>query len=108
MERNSAYQEILLIRATSFVTNVLTKKDDARHNDHLFDNERLEEACWNGMVQTKLPELFLEVPDCKGFFIWQINEAEFFLVLEMGETPTGVDGYSSISPYLFVATQSPS
>jgi len=105
MERHSAYQEVLLIRGTSFVTEELSRKDDARNDDHLFDNERLEEACWNGMVQARLPEIFLEVPDGEGFFLWTIKEAESFLVLELGEAPTGVDGYSSIVPYLFVATQ---
>jgi len=105
MGRNSAYQEILLIRGTSFVTEELSKKDGARHNNHLFDNERLEEACWNGMLQTRLPEIFSEAPDGRGFFLWQIKEAESFLVLELGEAPTGVDGYSSIVPYLFVAAQ---
>ena len=104
MGRHSAYQEVLLIRGTSFVTEELTRKDDGRHN-HLFDNERLEEACWNGMVQRRLPEILLEVPEGKGVFLWQIKEAESFLVLELGEAPTGVDGYSSIVPYLFVATQ---
>jgi len=105
MGKNSIYHEVLLIRGTSFVTEELSRKDDARHNTDLFDNERLEEACWNGMVQTKLPEIFLEVPDGKCLFLWQIKEAESFLVLELGETPSGVDGHSSIVPYLFVATQ---
>lgn len=73
MGRNSVYQEILLIRGTSFVT--------------------------------RLPEIFSEAPDGRGFFLWQIKEAESLLVLELGEAPTGVDGYSSIVPYLFVAAQ---
>src|ERR1700738_2243519 len=103
MEGYSVYQEVLLIRGTSFVTDELCKKDDTRHDGHLFDNERLEEACWNGMVQARLPEIFLEMPDRRGLFLWQIKEAESFLVLELGEAPTGVDGYSSIVPYSVVA-----
>jgi len=101
----SVYQEVLLIRGTSFVTEGLCKKDDIGHDGHLFDNERLEEACWNGMVQTRLPEIFSEVPEGKDHFLWQIKEAESFLVLELGDAPTGVDGYSSIVPYLFATTQ---
>ena len=105
MGRDSVYQEVLLIRGTSFITEGLSRKDDTRHNNHLFENERLEEACWNGMVQTRLPEIFLEASDGRDLFLWQIKEAESFLVLELGEAPTGVDSHSSIVPYLFASTQ---
>ena len=105
MGRVSIYQEVLLIRSTSFIEEELRSKDDTRHSGHLFDNERLEEACWNGMVQARLPEIFLEVPDGSNLFLWQIKEAGSFLVLELGEAPTGVDAHSSIVPNLFVGTQ---
>ena len=105
MGRVSVYQEVLLVRSTSFVAEELCGKDDTRHDNHLFDNERLEEACWNGMVQARLPEIFEKVPDGSDLFLWQIREAESFLVLELGEDPTGVDDHSSIVPYLFIATQ---
>jgi hypothetical protein len=105
MERPGAFQEVLLIRSTSFVAEELSRKDDSRQAHHLFENERLEEACWNGMVQTRLPEIFSEGPDGKGLFLWQIQEAQSFLVLELGDAPSGADWYSSIVPYLFLGTQ---
>jgi len=100
----SVHQEVLLITGTSFVNEELCKKDDARHDSHLFDNERLEEACWNGLLQTRLPEIFLEAPDGGVLFLWQIEEAASFLVLDLGEAPADIDSHFSIVPYSFAST----
>jgi len=101
----SVHQELLLLKGTSFVTEELSKKDDSRHDNPLFDNERLEESCWNGMLQMRLPEIFLEAPDGGELFLWQIKEAVFFLVLELGEAPSDMDSHFSIVPYLFAPLQ---
>jgi len=105
MEKYSVHQEVLLITGTSFVTEELCKKDDASHDRHLFDNERLEEACWNGLLQMRLPEVFSEAPDGRDLYLWQIKEADSFLVLDLGEAPAEMDSHFSIVPYSFVATQ---
>ena len=105
MGKYSVHQEILLIRGTSFVSEELCKKDDARYDRHLFENERLEEACWDGMLQTRLPEIFLEASDGGELFLWQIKEAASFLVLQLGEDPADMDSHFSIVPYSFISTQ---
>ena len=106
MAKYSVNQEVLLIRGTSFVSEELCKKDDARHDSHLFDNERLEEACWNGLLLARLPEIFWGLPDEGGLlYLWQIKEAASFLVLDLGEAPIDMDSHFSIVPYSFVSTQ---
>ena len=104
MGKYSVHQEVLLITGTSFVTEELCKKDDDCFDSPLFDNERLEEACWNGLLRTRLPEIFLEAPDGRLLFLWQIEEAASFLVLDLGEAPADVDSHFSIVPYSFVST----
>ena len=97
-------QEILLM-ITPFSKRELCEKNAPKGFRYQSNAEQLEEACWNGMVQTRLPEIFLEASDGRDLFLWQIKEAESFLVLELGEAPTGVDSHSSIVPYLFASTQ---
>jgi hypothetical protein len=106
MGKYSAHQEVLLITGTSFVSEELCKKDDTHHDTHLFANERLEEACWNGLLQTRLPEIFLEAADGGVLFLWQIKETSSFLVLDLGEAPADMDSHFSIVPYSFVPAQS--
>jgi hypothetical protein len=105
MGKYSVYQEVLLITGTSFVSEELCKKDDTSHDNPLFENERLEEACWNGLLQTRLPEIFLETANGGGLFLWQIKEADSFLVLDLGVAPVVVDSHFSIVPYSFVSAQ---
>src|SRR5258708_666532 len=105
MGKYSVHQEVLLITGTSFVSEELCKKNDACHDSHLFDNERLEEACWMGLLKTRLPEIFLEADDGRVIFLWQIREAFSFLVLGLGEAPADMDSHFSIVPYSFVPTQ---
>ena len=104
MAKYSVNQEILLIRGTSFITEGLCKNDDTRHDGPLFDNERLEEACWNGLLQAKLPEIFWD-PDDQELYLWQIQEAASFLVLDLGKAPAIIDSYFSIVPHSFITTQ---
>lgn len=105
MGKYSVHQEVLLITGTSFVTEELCKKDETSYDRHLFDNERLEEACWNGLLQERLPEIFLEASDGGVLFLWHIKEAAAFLVLDLGEAPADMDSHFSLVPYSFISTQ---
>src|SRR5579864_802727 len=105
MREYSVQQEVLLMTGTRFVSEELCKKDDGPQERPLFENERLEEACWNGLLQTRLPEIFLEAADGAVLFLWQIKEAASFLVLDLGEAPAEMDSHFSIVPYSFLSTQ---
>jgi len=105
MAKNKIQQEVLLMTGTTFTSEELCKKDGSRE-DHLFENERLEEACWNGLLQTRLPEIFLRATNGGMLYIWQILEAGSFLVLDLGESPAVVDSHFSIVPYSFLSTKS--
>ena len=105
MKKNMMQQEILLVTGTSFTSDKLCKKDDSRRDSHLFENEQLEEACWNGLLQAKLPEIFLKAANGNILCIWQIKEAESFLVLDLGEMPAAIDSHFSIVPYSFLSAE---
>jgi hypothetical protein len=64
--------------------------------------EKLEEACWNGL----LPELLRSVPvnnnDNEKMFLWKTHVGDMFLCIELSKTPDPVDGFYSLDPYLFL------
>jgi len=105
METNYTQQEILLMTGTSFTSGYLFQNDDSPNKDHLTEKERLEEACWNGILQMMLPEIILKAADGGLLYIWQIKEAASFLGLDLSEVPAPIDRYFSIDPYSFLSTQ---
>jgi len=105
METNYTQQEILLITGTSFTSGYLCQNDDSPRNNHLTEKERLEEACWNGLLQAMLPEIMLKTANGGLLYLWQIREASSFLELDLSEVPRAVDRQFSIDPYSFLSTQ---
>ena len=104
MIQNSTQQEVLLITGSGFASRQYHEKDNTENTRDLSQEERLKEACWNGMLKEILPELFYQTWNAK-LFLWQMREAQHFLALEMSEEPIDIDYYASIDPYCFMAIQ---
>jgi hypothetical protein len=103
MATNSTQQEILLVTGTSFsYRQCFEKEGDA---GRLSQKQKLQEACWNGMLNEMLPEICQPSPTHK-MVVWKIREALSFLELDLGEYPANKDQQLSIDPYCFLATQS--
>ena len=105
MARNYVQVEILLMTGTSFLAGNLTNKDGNPENSRFSENEQLQDACWNGLVQQKLPELWINPFNDGILYIWDIKEADSFLELELGEVPLPVNHRKSISPRCFFGFQ---
>lgn len=103
MKKNSTQQEVLLLTGTNFSSRQWSTKDETS-SKKLTDEEKLEEACWNGLLPEMLPEIFTDTikPD-KKLYLWQVKEGASFIELEMGEYPEAKDNYFSIDPYSFLA-----
>jgi len=106
MKTTKVQQEILLITGTTLTSGELCKNDDTCPNDHLSGKERLEEACWNGLLQTLLPELCMQNADGEKLYLWEIKEGASFLELDLGEAPDTIDRYFSLDPYSFLSSRS--
>src|SRR5580658_1199894 len=102
MDTNSTQQEILLITGTSFAAGQWTDSDETGIGDALDEREKLEIACWNGLLGEMLPEL-CQQPGTKPLYLWKILEGSSFLELDLGDCPMAKDGDFSIDPYLFLA-----
>ena len=104
MKATSTQQEVLLITGTRFSSRQCQDKKDAGNPNRLTDNEMLEDACWNGLIQSKLPEVFDAIPDADKIYLWRTKEADAFIELELGEYPDQIEKESSIDPYTFLPT----
>ena len=98
METKSTQQEILLLTGTRFSGRQQYQEMDPGSSDNLTGNERLEEACWNGLLYDMLPEISAKAADGKNLRLWQIRASESFLELELGESPEIKDNDFSIDP----------
>ena len=103
METKSTQQEILLFTNTTFSSRQWMDKDLAS-GKNLSAVEKLEEACWNGLVNQVLPEI-CEKPEDVKLTLWEINVANSFLDLKFSEFPEYVEKESSIDPYIFTPLQ---
>jgi len=105
MKATSTQQEILLMTGTSFANRQSQDKSDNEKSRNLSEKERLEEACWNGLLKEMLPEVFTEIDKEKELYLWQIKEASSFIELELAEFPEEKDRYLSLDPYVFLPVQ---
>ena len=101
MKTQSTQQEILLMTGTKFSEREWAEKivDD---KNKLSATEKLEDACWNGLLDEMLPELVQKTIEGKKLFMWHIRHCRSFLEIELSESSPVIDREFSIDPYFFV------
>jgi len=97
--------EILLFTGTQFSSRQLCEKTDTGNQNNSTAHRNLEAACWNGLFQQSLPELYWEVQDGKKLILWKVTYGKHFLELEYGEFLQVKNKSFSVNPYLFLARQ---
>jgi hypothetical protein len=105
MAKNYIQVEVLLLTGTTFSAGNLVKKDDDPTGRRPSEVEQLQEACWNGLVKTMLPELLIDPPNGGILYLWEVEEAESFLALELSEIPLPKNPRRSITPRAFLSFQ---
>ncbi len=103
MKQNSIQQEILLMLGTSFLSRERLEKDDCGNKNHLTEKEKLEQACWNGLLQEMLPEIVEQTEDGEKLYLWQIKTVSYFFELELGQSQEKTEALFSLDPYRFLA-----
>ena len=105
MKENIPTQEILLSTTSSFAQEELCDTDLLKDNSgkRLSPIEKLEESCWNGL----LDEFFINKraigKNGDQLFLWKIHVADAFLCVELAQAPPALDRHYSLDPYLFLA-----
>ncbi len=105
METNTTQQEILLVTGTSFTSGNFCETSDGLSYNHLSEKEKLEVACWNGLLPVMLPEIFNQYAANKKLYLWEIREGDSFIELELGEQYMEFEKILSIDPYSFLPFQ---
>lgn len=103
MKTKSIQQEILLMTNTTFSQQQWAEKDPSPNNK-LSLTERLEDACWNGLLYEMFPGIVEKSAEGKQLYLWQIRHGESCLQIELCEQPTAIDLWYSIDPYSFLLT----
>ena len=105
MARNYVQAEVLLVTGTSFLAATRINKDDNPASRLLSESEQLQEACWNGLLETMLPEVWIKPPNDGILYLWDIKEARYFLEVVLSEVPLPIDRQLSITPHSFLSFQ---
>jgi hypothetical protein len=107
METNFTQQEILLNKGAKFLANdwCLKQAPDPNANNNRTSSEKLEEACWNGLLKNIIPELFSLENDTSKLTLWKVRQMSAFIELELADYPAATDRYFSINPYLFLTAE---
>ena len=105
MKNKIRQQEILLAFNSSFLSKIYFEKCNAGSSDISIELEKIEEACWNGLLEEVLPEVFTANTSDKPIYIWEIREYNSMMEIDMGECPSGKDNYLCIDPYKFIGKQ---
>ena len=102
MKTTSTQQEILLMTGTRFSEREWAEKL-VEDKNKLSATEKLEDACWNGLLADMLPELVQKTAEGKNLFLWNIRQCRSFLEIELSESSPVIERENSIDPYLFVS-----
>ncbi len=105
MARNYVQVEVLLITGTSFLAGNRIKKDNNTTERPLSEIEELQEACWNGLLEAMLPEVWIKPPNDGILYVWDIKEAPQYLEVLLSEVPVPINRWLSITPQSFLSFQ---
>ena len=103
MKTASVQQELMLVTTTTFLKQEWCKLESFEGNRQT-QAERLEEACWNGLLSNMLPEIMAHTPSGKQLFLWRIRHAASTIKVELGETPSQLEERFSIDATFFLPT----
>ena len=105
MKKKTTQQEILLMTGTRFAAREYSERTDPDNKPAFSAIEKLEEACWNGLLPEMLPEIMVQPEVGQKMYMWSITEGSSFLGIELGDRQEEKDKFFSIDPYVFLRTQ---
>jgi hypothetical protein len=105
MKNKTVQQEILLSFRSHFLSMIYSDKCITEPPGLCMDVEKIEEACWNGLLKEVLPEICTMNVSGRQMFIWRIRDYNTIMEIDIGECPSAKDGYFCIDPYKIMAAR---
>ncbi len=101
MKNNFTSQEILIVINTKWGNQEYIKRETEKETPHT-QAENLAEACWNGLLGERLPEISIR-KNRKSLPLWELNEGNKIFYLKLGEYDAQPDREYTINPYILAA-----
>jgi|SRR5450631_1666381 len=105
MKNKTVQQEILLSFNSRFLSMICIDKSITETPGPCMDVEKIEEACWNGLLKEMFPEICTMSSSGRQMFIWGIRDYNSIMEIDIGECPSGKDSYLCIDPYKFMTAR---
>lgn len=99
--KKTVQQEILLMTNSSLSKTNLCEINSLEGGRRFSNVERLEQACWNGMLDEFLPGV-VERIEGKTLLLWEIQAGKSFLHIDLCDQPRFFEREHSIDPYIFL------
>ena len=93
-------QEVLLFTGTSFSKRPLCEKRQLPGNEPQTSSEKLQEACWSGLLFDTICELAGSAP--VKSFVWKVIPAKAFILVNIGTAPRPIETLTSIDPHVLL------
>jgi hypothetical protein len=101
MQSSNAQLEVLFFTRTSFAQKEFKTNNQANEESGAF-GDVLEKAFWNGLLFEMLPELNDDGNKEENKFLWQLNNYNSSLWMNLSSEPHPVDPSLSVDPYQFL------
>ena len=103
MKQQNTQLELVVFTTTSLSRKVLCETTNNNKNENMSLVEKLEQACWDGLLNELFPEIMGSGSTLSPkMFIWGIYPGKAFLLIDLANTPGVIDSVRSIDPYLFL------
>jgi hypothetical protein len=104
MKQQHIHQELLVFTTTSLSRKVLCETNNHDKNENMSPAEKLEQACWNGLINYMFPEIIGSgLARSPKIFIWGIYPGKSCLLIDLADTSFVIDAVRSIDPHLFLS-----
>ena len=103
MKQVTTHHEILLFTGTTHTNREFCSRDEENNwYKTASAKERLEKACWDGMLYEMFPEILGSFSAKCESFIWHIMSGKNYLRISMGPASTVMENETTIDPYFFM------
>ncbi len=96
---NQVFCHEILLNLSTFNKWQLVKPSSKLRINRLSPTEKVEEACWNGMLNKFLPEI---INQSANISVWKIRHGKNFLEIEVGKYPLVKEQRLSIYSNVFL------
>jgi hypothetical protein len=97
MKPQHVRQEVLIFTNTTLSQKAMCRKNSSSNNSSAI--EELEEAFWDGLLNELVPEI-MPSTRCPTMAIWGVHAGEFYLLIDLADSPGITESIFSIDPHL--------